>query len=1065
MRSLNKINPDHLVLGISALIITTFSLLLYLDFTRKIEAGSAKKIGTISFKKKVAQRKYMAQVVWEDVQQNSPVYNNDSLRTSDLSIATVSLQDGTKINLDENSMILLSFGANAININFTQGSISASRNDVSGDDVARLNIQSRDTTVSMDKSDVKLTKTETRDLNMTVTRGSATVVTGKDEKKIGKDEKLVVSDATRETRVYKLNIRLKGPQMDSLFITTEKTVPVSFSWEAAKGGDLFLEISRSSGFRDRVTYLKVDSDTAAVNLPEGSYYWRLKAVDPATRSEDFSDTWNVSIIGDRPVRLLNPLPDEAVSYTVKPPIIGFRWGKNDIANDYTLEVSRDQNFSKIIKSVQTPLTEISVDDLDAGRYFWRIRTNVSLNRSYRGASPVHALVVEKKNVVEPPELISPKDQKRVSRLMLEKKDFIFSWKADPQVKNYEILISSDEKFQKIVLSAKSSGNFFTFTEPVKAGDYFWRVRPVSEKVDEAAFSPTRRFSVLDADRISVISPQDKSRINIDENEKNPSQTFKWKESVTKGLYLFELSKDQAFTSVISSSLVEKSDATAANLAPGAYYWRVKLLDSDRSEIVSSDVISFEMTKKVITQLTVKSPVPQSSIYINSRLAGHDSVTINPLPGERLLIEVDAGGYEKFSREVSLAEGEKRTIQAEFIGGAKLTVISPVKNSKIFVNGKYIGADRVVIMPGSGKQIAVEIKALGFKSYNTTLELKPGETREIKAVMETDRALNRVKFEERVNTTVLSKPVFLHDRVIVVRGDGTLSAVSNEGRALWNVKFPSRVESAPEVGKSSVYVVQNNGELYSVDFNSGRINWKKKLEGSLIFQSKPLAVEDRVYVATSSGKTYAFSEKGEQIWVADIESGIYVSPAYGDKKIFLAGDDCRVYALDTDDGDVDWTRKLDGRIVSSSPMVHEKTLFIGSMSGTFYALKSRNGSERWSYKTGDSILSTAETYKDRVFIGSNDGSLYAFSIDDGKLLWTFASGSRISTEPAVSGNLVFVSSGNSIFGLNAETGAREWAYASRNRIRTSPTVIGNDIYFGLENGGLTAVRYTLVEVFR
>src|SRR4030042_2611749 len=101
MKFLNEINRGDPVVGFSFIIISVCSALLYADFTHKIEAGGAKQIGTVTYKREVAQRKYVSQVVWEDVEQNTPVYNNDSIRTADLSEAIVNLSDGTRINIDE----------------------------------------------------------------------------------------------------------------------------------------------------------------------------------------------------------------------------------------------------------------------------------------------------------------------------------------------------------------------------------------------------------------------------------------------------------------------------------------------------------------------------------------------------------------------------------------------------------------------------------------------------------------------------------------------------------------------------------------------------------------------------------------------------------------------------------------------------------------------------------------------------------------------------------------------------------------------------------------------------
>ena len=92
---MKSLSINSLVIGIGSVIIITFSLLFYNDLTKKVDAGEAEEVGTITFKREVAQRKYTSQVVWENIEQNAPVYNYDSIRTANLSEAVIHLKDGT----------------------------------------------------------------------------------------------------------------------------------------------------------------------------------------------------------------------------------------------------------------------------------------------------------------------------------------------------------------------------------------------------------------------------------------------------------------------------------------------------------------------------------------------------------------------------------------------------------------------------------------------------------------------------------------------------------------------------------------------------------------------------------------------------------------------------------------------------------------------------------------------------------------------------------------------------------------------------------------------------------
>ncbi len=70
-----------------------------------------------------------------------------------------------------------------------------------------------------------------------------------------------------------------------------------------------------------------------------------------------------------------------------------------------------------------------------------------------------------------------------------------------------------------------------------------------------------------------------------------------------------------------------------------------------------------------------------------------------------------------------------------------------------------------------------------------------------------------------------------------------------------------------------------------------------------------------------------------------------------------------------------------------PVIGGKTLFFGSSSDCkVYALNIDNGKERWSFFTGAPVRFAPVIWRDRVFIISDDGYLYCLSANKGTLLW-------------------------------------------------------------------------------
>jgi len=86
--------------------------------------------------------------------------------------------------------------------------------------------------------------------------------------------------------------------------------------------------------------------------------------------------------------------------------------------------------------------------------------------------------------------------------------------------------------------------------------------------------------------------------------------------------------------------------------------------------------------------------------------------------------------------------------------------------------------------------------------------------------------------------------------------------------------------------------------------------------------------------------------------------------------------------------VKWTFPTGDRVVSS-PVMHGGMLFFGSDDGCVYAVDAATGRERWRFRTGGPVSATPVVDGGHVFVGSYDGKFYALDEASGALMWKFA----------------------------------------------------------------------------
>lgn len=580
-----------------------FSILLYLDLNRKVEASTGKVVGKITYRNKTIQRKYDSQVVWDDLEQSAPLTNRDSIRSADQSEALITLNDGTEIQLSENSMILLDFSGKDININFAYGSVQAKRSDADsgGGEKTALNIKSGEQTIKIDNStDVKLAKNADAGLSLTVDKGQATVNQGGKDQVVGKDQQAELGKDKID--IKPITLKIQNPPDQKHIVSLTKESVIDFRWEqVTENPDITLEVSQSNNFAKNVIRRTTRANNVEMELKTGIYYWRISAKNKKTNSTDFSETRKFSILKDSPVLLFSPGNRSKFGYVSAFPVINFSWNKNELSNGFKLEISGNADFSNILKSFDAYSNSISIDSFGAGTYYWRVSTKPSMSELSPQQSGVQSFVIENKKIIDPPSPLAPDNSQKLNKGVFEKGKALFIWQGSNELKKFRIQISSDSKFKNIVFSESSGENFINVNKALNQGSYFWRVKGITGSGQETEFSEGKQFQIGENEKLDLVSPNDRSDFDFETGSSGIE--IHWKRPDQYGSFSVEFSTSKDFQKIAESRQTTSYSATVAGLNPGTYFWRVRLLAEDKSELLVSAARSIRILE------ALSGPVP------------------------------------------------------------------------------------------------------------------------------------------------------------------------------------------------------------------------------------------------------------------------------------------------------------------------------------------------------------------------------------------------------------------------------------------------------------------------
>jgi eukaryotic-like serine/threonine-protein kinase len=275
--------------------------------------------------------------------------------------------------------------------------------------------------------------------------------------------------------------------------------------------------------------------------------------------------------------------------------------------------------------------------------------------------------------------------------------------------------------------------------------------------------------------------------------------------------------------------------------------------------------------------------------------------------------------------------------------------------------------------------------------------------------------------------------------------------------LWSFRCEDEIRSTPFVSGGKVFVGSYDNNLYAIDVESGTFLWKYATKGGIA--SSPTVIESRVYFGSQDSKLYAVqTDSGQLVWSFSTQAAIYASPRGQFGHVFVGSDDHHFYAVNTQSGRPAWQVDVGAR-VRSSACIGDELVYFGSEDGVVHAL-AMDGNAKWRFLAKRAVTSTPVVVEGLLVVGSQDWSVYAIDANTGWSAWRFRTRKPIVSTPAVAGNMVYIGSADgSLYAIDLSTGQLVWSYETDGQVTSSPVVHNDAVYFGGVDGHVYSVDAT------
>ena len=320
----SKFKLHDLIFSILCISISAFFVFLFWkDLNLFSTRNDINQIASISFKHKIAQRKFNDRVVWERLQKHAPLYNNDTIRTADLSDARITFIDGTNLELHENTMIQISYSEKkGLKLNVGGGDviIDASKSEQN----VEFNFGSGSVNLAPGSKMSAKSDSASGEANFQIHSGSGSVKNedgSKQQIESGQSAKLF-SDGN----VKKGGITVTSISSDVKVLNFEgETVPVHLEWNTSEElaeSEIIVETSKSKDFSviDK-SYSTVGSSQLDLPADDGTLYWRIYAKEDKEEPVE----GKVRVEDVEPIVITSPVNGAVFKYRNQFPKINFKW--------------------------------------------------------------------------------------------------------------------------------------------------------------------------------------------------------------------------------------------------------------------------------------------------------------------------------------------------------------------------------------------------------------------------------------------------------------------------------------------------------------------------------------------------------------------------------------------------------------------------------------------------------------------------------------------------------------------------------------------------------------------
>lgn len=570
------------------------------------------------------------QAFWMDLPTGSQLYQGDSLKTGDGTIAEIRfLGSETVLKIQPQTRFIVEKKDDKFVVGNVQGNLFV-ENAKSKSDI-QINAGGKTLDISDGKAQINVQDGKV-DLALKGAKVKANI-NGKEQLLSGDQAGQLTEDGFKEQKVRFFNV---APYFNEWIYLDEKNQYVTFAWDEIKGNyDFSILIGKTPNElvplkKENIVNNK-EKNKIIAKINPGRYYWKI--VGKKGKEIVYSEIFSNEVKNLYAPILINPGVDEVVKFKrdMDKKLVEFKWKSASPLGNTFLEIAQDQAFKKVLYSEETSKKSLGVE-MAEGQYFWRITVNLKNSKRYL-KSETQAFRVKYYNQSFPPKLALPQENNLFILSEQEKSTQVaLSWERVNLAQKYRLFVNTIKGSKPIRIDQDIEDATF-YLNNLSPGQYSWKVATVDKTGQVSNFSKERIFFVKSPERIQWLS-----KSNIFEYLKKPEIEIGWNKTSNAKTWNISYAPTQDFKNAISENVAGTKVRLPIRL-DGTYYIKVQALDDNGKIVAKSNVRAIKVREKPLPSKPEFAGNTDQRLIANT--AGQLKINFKPLEdfSHKILVKV------------------------------------------------------------------------------------------------------------------------------------------------------------------------------------------------------------------------------------------------------------------------------------------------------------------------------------------------------------------------------------------------------------------------------------------